>query len=208
MGRDLYWYVLPKNIEHDTSKQLCFNYEYQKDECEVISEVYEKNTGKCSKFDYEDIGGENGLSFLQRMKDFENEVNSTAYQVMFDEKHKDSWCPKCYLFANGIFSSDLVREQIHISHSYSSPYWASAWNIQSLFLGTSYSKFVGLFRNDSMYREVTRYHIQIAKGQLEELGEPLRTSDKIAFEETMEVIEFLDKWTQEKNFIVIMEDEL
>jgi hypothetical protein len=29
MGHDLYWYVLPRAIEHDTTKELCFQYEYE-----------------------------------------------------------------------------------------------------------------------------------------------------------------------------------
>ena len=207
MGRDLYWYVLPRDVRHDATKQLCFNYEYQPDESEVISHVYERMTGKSSKFDYKDIEGESGKSFLQRMKDFENNVNSTTFDVMMNDKYKHHWCPKCYMFANCIFASSLVQEHIHIRHSSSSPYWKSSWNIQDLSIGTSNSQFISLFRNDNMYREVTKYHVQVAKGKLEELGDPLRTSDKEAYEETVKVIEFLEKWTEKDDVIVIMEDE-
>lgn len=207
MGRDLYWYVLLRDVHHDTAKKLCFNYEYQLDENEVISHVYERMTGTSSKFDYKDIEGESGKSFLQRMKDFKNNVNSTTFDVMMNDSCKNYWCPKCSMFANGIFASSLVQQHIHIRHSYSSPYWTSSWNIQDFFIGTSNSQFVSLFRNENMYREVTKYHVQVAKGKLEELGEPLRTSDKEAYEETMKVIEFLDEWTEKDNVIVIMEDE-
>lgn len=208
MGRDLYWYVLSRDVQHDTTKNLCFNYEHQHDEDEVISDVYERITGKSSKFDYKYIEDESGTLFFTRRNDFINEVNSTTFDIMTSDKYKPDWCPKCCMFANGVVASDLVQEHIHICHSYSSPYWTSSWNIQHLCIGTSKSQFVSLFRNDNMYREVTKYHVQVAKGRLEELGLPLRTSDKEAYKQTMEVIEFLDKWTEKDNVIVIMEDEL
>lgn len=100
------------------------------------------------------------------------------------------------MFANGIFQN-----------SYSSPYWGLSWSIRNFLLCTSQSRFVSLFKNDHMYSEVTQHYIQWAKGQLQELGDPLRQSDKEAYEETMNVIDFLNKWTQQEDVIVIMDDE-
>lgn len=207
MGRDLYWYVLPRAIEHETSKELCFQYEYEEDENVVISHVYEKVTGECSDFDFTQQEGESRAQFFERMKQHKNKVDTIAYEYKWDDEHKDKWCAKCSMFANGIFQNRIIIDKAHIGHSYSSPYWASSWSIRNFVLGTSQSKFVSLFKNDHMYSEVTQYYVQWAKEQLEELGDPLRQSDKEAYEETMIVINFLDKWTRNADVIVIMDDE-
>ncbi len=207
MGRDLYWYVLPRTIEHDTSKELCFQYEYEEDESVVISNIYEKVTGECSEFDYTQQEGESRAQFVERMKQHKNKVETIAYAYKWDNEYKGKWCSKCSMFVNGVFQQDILIDEAHIGHSYSSPYWRSSWSIRNFVLGTSPKRLVSRFKNDHMYSEVTQYYVQWAKDQLKELGVPLRQSDKEAYEETMTVINFLDKWTQNEDVIVIIHNE-
>lgn len=206
MGRDLYLYVLPKAIEHDTSKKFCFQFEFQDDEKNIISKVYERATGRSSKFNPID---ENVVGYTSRkkQKEFNDDVHETAVKYMFRDEHKDDWCCKCSLFANGIFSCGLIIDKVHIHHAYSSPYWMSSWNIQDLYLGTSTSRFACLFRNDSSYREVRFEDVQMTYRQINELGKPLRESDIMAYDETLKVLKFLEKWTQQEHVIVIMDEQ-
>lgn len=205
MGRDLYLYVLPKTIEHNTSKKFCFQFEFQEDEESIISKVYERATGRSSTFNHFDDHGVGNTSY-KKQKEFNVHIHETAFKYMFRDEHKDDWCCKCSLFANGIFSSKLIIDKVHIHHAYSSSYWMSLWNIQDLYLGTSTSSFGNLFRNDCSYREVRFEDVQMAYRQINELGAPLRESDIMAYEETLKVLEFLEKWTQQENVIVIMDD--
>lgn len=208
MGRDLNWYVLPKKLEHQSEKQLCFNYEFQKDEHEIISDVYEKLTGTTSsEFDLHRSESETGVQFVRRVSQFKKDVRNVAWSCInnYDDQH--DWCAKCHLFAQGIFDNPLVMAREHIGHSYSSPYWSSRWNIKDMYIGSSESEFVRLFGPDSYYREVDNHDVCNAMEQVCDLGEPFRTSDKDAREETMRVLNFLDEWTKREDVIVIMEDE-
>lgn len=71
MGRDLSWYVVPKNIEHDKTKKLCLDYEFQGDEEDVKAEVYEKVTGESPLFDYKYNENETHKEYYERKTNFE-----------------------------------------------------------------------------------------------------------------------------------------
>jgi hypothetical protein len=210
MGRDLSWYVIPKNIEHDKTKKICLNYEFQGDEEDVRAEVYEKVTGESPMFDYKTHDGETGKEYFKRKQAFYDNVNKVAYEYIndFDKKHMDEWCPKCHMFANGLYDTPTVLAKDDIHHSYSSLYWRSKWNIKDLYLGSSETEFVRLFRDDYYYREITAEDVERALEIIEDLGVPKRNSDIEACEETMSILNFLKKWTQQDDVIVIMEDEL
>lgn len=59
MGRSLAWYILPKTIEHDATKQLCLDlkYEPEKDSRNVRRDIYNivhpnaEDIGTPSKYD-------------------------------------------------------------------------------------------------------------------------------------------------------------
>lgn len=208
MGRDLHWYVLPKNIEHQPDKQLCFNYEFEKDEDEIEREVYEKVTGKSSEPDLEKKEGETLMEYTRRLNQHKKDVQCTAWRVINNDENQYDWCPKCHLFAQGIYNNPLIIAQEHIGHSYSSPYWTSKWNIKDMYIGSSEGEFLRLFGLDKYYRQIDTYDVERAMEHITDLGEPLRTSDKEACEETMRVLTFLDKWTERDDVIVIMEDEI
>lgn len=178
MGRDLHWYVIPKHIRHEPSKLLCFNWEFQPDQYEIINDI-ETKTGK-NMFDY-----------------------------IYSSEYCKEWCPKCHMFACGLYDSPLVVAHHHIGHSYSNPIWSSRWNIHRLVLGDSDTPFAQLFRDDMMYREITPANLACTKRLITYInGEPLRTSDIEAYNEAKEVIDFLECWTVKSDqYHVIMRDE-
>lgn len=210
MGRHLSWYVVPKNIEHNKNKMICLDYEFQCDEEEVKAEVYEKVTGKSSLFDYTSQEGETTRDFCKRKRDFDDNICKVAYEYIYDygEKHQDEWCPKCHMFANGLYDTSVILAKHDIQHSYSSLYWRSKWNIKDMYLGSSETEFVRLFRDDYYYREITVEDVERALEIIQGLGVPKRNSDIKACDETMSILNFLKKWTQKEDVIVIMEDEI
>lgn len=207
MGRDLYWYVITRDIEHDKTKEICLDYEFQGDEEDVKSEVYEKITNESALFDYKPKETETMKEFFQRKKDFEQNIFNINYDYKYHEKHREKWCPKCHMFANGLYDCLALIDTMHIGHSYSSLYWRSKWNIQDMYIGTSNTQFINLFRNDYLYREITHDDVVSAINEVKKLGTPLRNSDIEACQETMDVLNFLEKWTKHDNYRVIMEDE-
>lgn len=208
MGRDLNWYVLPKNIEHQSDKLLCFNYEFQKDECDIENDVSEKLLGETSSdYEWHRLDGESGIEFVRRLNKFKKERLRMVWDCINNYEGQHDWCPKCHLFARGVYDSPLVIANEHIGHSFSSPYWWSKWNIKDMYIGSSNTYFVGLFNPNILYREIDNDDVCNAMEQISDLGEPLRTSDKEACEETMRVLNFLDKWTKCDDVIVIVEDE-
>ena len=74
MGRDLSWYIIPSNIEHDHSKRLCMNYECEPEEFDVERDIYEK-----IKID--------------------NDCNCNSIEYKSNAIH---WCPLCLMYVNGI----------------------------------------------------------------------------------------------------------
>jgi hypothetical protein len=208
MGRDLHWYVIPKKIEHDKTKQICLDYEFQGDEQDIKYEVYEKITNESPLFDYERREGESHKEYYERKKAFEDNVDNVNYDYKYEKKHRDKWCPKCHTFVKGLYDSVALLDDTDIHHSYSSLYWGSKWNIKDMYLGLSDTEFINLFRNDNMYREVTQDDVKYAYETIKRLGTPLRKSDIEACEETMSILNFLDKWTKNDDVYVIMEDEV
>lgn len=207
MGRDLNWYVLPKTIEHDTSKQLCFEYEYEEDEDVIQEQVYEKVTGESALFDYKDREGETRREYFKRKQGFEENVRTTVSRYIHNDSHKNEWCPKCRLFVSGIYDSPYIIDSIHIGHSCGNPYWYSKWNIENFYLGSSDGDFVKKFKGDKLYREVIYNSVLYSLKDIQKLGEPQRRSDKEALEETMEILNFLQKWTVKNDVVVVFEDE-
>lgn len=207
MGRDLEWYVVPKNMQHDKTKQVCLDYEFQGDEEDVKYELYEKIINESPLFDHKRYDGEPDNEYYRRWKAFDENLISVNYEYKYDDKHRDKWCPKCHMFTNGPNNCVALLDSKNIHHSYSSLYWGSKWNIKDMYLGSSETEFINLFRNDNMFREVSQEDVLYAIESIKKLGTPLRNSDIEACEETMNVLSFLDKWTKRDDVYVIMEDE-
>jgi hypothetical protein len=194
-------------MTHDKNKKVCLDHEFQENKELLISQIYEKITNESGVFDYKKIDDETDIEYFRRKAQFEKQVEKVVYDYMHKDIHRYEWCPTCHMFVCGIYSSELIIKSNDIHHSYSNPIWSSKWNIQSLYLGSSDTNFTNLFRTDNMYRQIESSDVQSARRTIHELGEPFRSSDKEAYEETMEILNFLDTWTQMDDVIVIMEDE-
>lgn len=195
MGRDLHWYVIHKKIDHEIDKPLCFNWEFQPDEDEINDEIYNK-VNPCPEEDKK-------INFKEYYKKKCNLILDYKY-----DKNTEKFCNKCRMYAcGGFYDSPFVVANKHIGHSYSNPIWSSRWNVKDLYMGNNNTDFVRRFSDDKLYREIFKYDIDQAYDSIEELGDPLRTSDKEAKEETMHILDFLKKWTETDEYFVIIEDE-
>jgi len=181
MGRDLEWYVLDAKEwgKHDSTKKFCFQWEAQPDEQDVQSDLASR-IEKCE---------------------------SKIWSYIHDREHASLWCPTCITFAKGLYDSPFIKARKHVHHSYSNPIWSSEWNIKNMYLGSCRTPFIRQFRQNNMYSEIEKRNITYSLERLEELGEPKRTSDKEACQETMEVLEFLKNWTAHPDVVVVFEDE-
>lgn len=189
MGRDLYWYIIPKKIEHDATKPVCLSLEYEPDEDEIYELIYEHVNGK------DDRG-----ALRQTMKEL-------TYNYRYRHEHRHKWCPKCFMLVNGIHAFPLVIAHEHIGHSYSNPIWNSDWNIKDMYMGTSSTPFIRRFSKYKMYREISKQDIDRAYQDIEQLGECMRTSDREAKKETLMILDFLSKYSDDENVMIILSDE-
>lgn len=117
------------------------------------------------------------------------------------------WCPRCRMFYYGFYDGECTIDSLGISHSYSNPVWSSDYCIYNMGPGDD-SAFTKLFRSDMMIREITRVDIICIKKELEVLGEPFRTSDKEAKEETLRVMDFIEHWLSRKDIYIIYQREI
>ena len=119
MGRDISWYVFPKVCEHDTSKPLCLNIEFEPESDEKNELIYyhfHPEHDYTTKY-------ENNI---------QTDIRNIAFDYMYSEEKKDEWCPLCKLYMTGVYNSPLVLAHHHIRHSYSNPIWNSDWNVKRL----------------------------------------------------------------------------
>ena len=83
--------------------------------------------------------------------------------------------------------------------------------MQNLYIGTRNSEFVRKFSADHLYREISTRDVDFAFQMFESLGIPsknlIRTSDREAYEETMEIFTFLREWENDGNVRIIFQDE-
>ena len=179
MGRSLQWYILPKNIEHDKTKQICIDLEFEPedDDSEIKEEVYKI-------------------------------INYKSWYDCIDNDNAKCWCPKCHMYVNGLYDSSLLIDSLDISHSYSNSIWRSDWNVREIYMGSYKTDFVRRFKKDRMYREIFKDNLLKSMDLYEELGTPIRTSDVEAKEETLHVVNFLNKYLDNENYRVIIADEI
>jgi hypothetical protein len=185
MGKSLRWYILPTTIEHDKTKQICIDLEFEpeNDDFKIKEKVY-----KIMNPESEDI------SYLP-----------VAACWNTDKKY---WCPKCHMYAHGLYGSSLVIDEMSISHSYSNSIWNSDWNVRNLNMGCYKTDFVRRFNKNRMYREICKDNLESRmKYCFEEQGNPIRTSDVEAKDETLSVVNFLNKYLGDDRYRVIIHDE-
>jgi hypothetical protein len=196
MGRSMSWFIIPQNIKHDNTNQLCFDLEFEpeKDNYMDLKIKLFNTLNPDIKIDVDtDFAG-----YCNRKEEIINLWNSYIWDK------KNMWCPKCRKYINGAGFGEI--DSFSLSHSYSSSYWFSDWNIRDFFMGSDRTNFVRRFDKQQLFREICDNDIQIAYRTIEELGEPIRTSDKEAKSETLDVLEFLKKYSND-NVHIILQDE-
>ena len=120
-------------------------------------------------------------------------------------------CQLCLLYVNGVYDFPNIIAEKTIQHTHGNPIWNSKWNVQNLYIGTRNSEFVRKFSADHLYREISTRDVDFAFQMFESLGIPsknlIRTSDREAYEETMEIFTFLREWENDGNVRIIFQDE-
>ena len=186
MGRDLSWYVIPKNVflEHDTAK-FCVDLEFEPKHDELRG-ILAAKLGASVPWFYQAV-----------QKEQDDILNGNSHL----------WCPKCILFTHGLYDLPELLASKHISHSYSDPIWISDWNIKGMYMGCDTTEFCRRFSRNNMYNEIRKDDVERASRSLRDLGEPIRTPDKEAREESLEVLEFIEKFMNDDDVVVIFQDE-
>ena len=190
MGRDLSWYIIPTTLEHESAKPLCLKLDFEPEKDHKGDLLY-------AHFHPEGIDEYD-------LKGIENLELSYLYET---DKNTE-WCSLCNLYMSGLCYSEVVLDNYGLHHSYSNPIWGSDWNIKGFCMGSSTTPFIRKFDREHMYREITPANVASVVDQLDALGDPVRTSDKEAQQETMEVLRFLQKWAGRGDVRMIMCDEL
>lgn len=204
MGRSISWYVLPRVITHDVSKKLCFNWEFQDDDDVIAEQLIERLVGLSF---IERKPGETLVEYFNRRETKNKEQDGLCYDYLHTDKHLDEWCPKCHLFATRVYDSPLIIAKKDIHHSYSNKIWSSKYNVKDLYLGSSNTDFARRFQDDLLIREIDHNDVERASETIAEYGQPMRQSDKEAYKETMDILEFLKPWTLDASVVVIIKDE-
>ena len=143
MGRDIAWYQIKVNEEHEEEK-CCFGWEFEPEPDDRYIDYIEKmkkddvttpnaphlatrpnseGVGSTPTFHYSNVG-------RQEMRKY------------FEEK---DWCQKCQSFKDALFSSNWKVNDTSIRHSYSNPIWMSDWCIRRLLSGSSRTPFCRRF---------------------------------------------------------------
>lgn len=202
MGRSITFYAISANMEHDKTK-ICFDFEFEPEDCWEYKQKYwsliNPDTKEIVREDYQ-----NNSDYII---DFSNRIKEKD-RLWGSHEHNKLWCPKCKLFKSGIWGCDYIIDRFDVQHSYSNPIWFSEWNIKDCYLGSHQTNFIQRFSKESqLLREISKDDINYEYKRMEELGEPIRTSDLEAKEETMEVLDFLKKYAKRTDVILVVADE-
>lgn len=202
MGRTITFYVISNKIEHDKSK-FCFDFEFEpeQNDWEYTEKYYKMINPHIKDLVREDYPNEKEYSkaICNRINEQNNLWNSLNY--------KDLWCPKCNMYKYGIWSCDFIINKMYIFHSYSNPIWESEWNIGKCYLGSSNTNFTRRFSKKDIIREITEEDIIHEYERIEKMGEPILTSDIEAKEETIRVLDFLERYSNREDVYLIVLDE-
>lgn len=114
-------------------------------------------------------------------------------QATHELPKKLDWCPRCHMFANGLYDSLAVIASQYFSHSYSNPIWSSDWHFYKMRPGKVHTDFCNRFDSERMYREIGHSDIQGMKEDLIKYGKTYRKYDLEAIQETQRVIKFCEE---------------
>ena len=124
MGRQLSWYIVSRNIEHDKSKQFCLDLEFEPESHEIDTKLFNivnPNSKEINNIDYP-IRADWIKAYQERKKEIREVCNSYKYDK------KNLWCPKCITYVNGLYENSI--DAITVGHSYSNSIWDSDWNVR------------------------------------------------------------------------------
>ena len=202
MGRSLQFYVVNTNIQHDKSCKICLDLECQPEFDELISKLFEYSP---IYHEYEEYTKE-----FDKAKDTYYKENNCNIFNKDECKYKinPDWCPRCHMFADGLYKSKAVLASIDFDHSYSNSIWKSDWHFYNMYPGKSHSDFCNRFNRDKMYREISHEDIKSLQYTLNTNGKAYRTPDLEAVEETEQVIKFCEKYLDQEDSIIIYSSEL
>lgn len=202
MGRDLQFYVVNTNIQHDKSCKICLDFECEPEFDELKRTLFEHSP---IYHEYEEYTKE----FDKAEEKYYNENNCTIfYKEECQYKINPNWCPRCHMFADGLYKSKAVLASIHFGNSYGNSIWKSDWHFYNMYPGKSHSDFCNRFNRDKMYREISREDIERLKNSLNANGKAYRTADLEAVEETEQVIKFCEKYLDDEGNTIIYAAEL
>lgn len=203
MGRSLSFYAVNTKIPHDISCKICLDLEY-----EPIRETLMEMLYKHLNPDVEDAEDpEDAQELREKIKICWDTNSLINYKTCTLEINKD-WCPRCHMFANGLYDNPAVIASKDFSHSYSNPIWHSDWHFYNMHPGKHHSDFCNRFDSDKMYREIEHSDIQGLKEDLIKYGRAYRAPDLEAIQETQQVIKFCEEHLENPEITIIYASEV
>lgn len=202
MGRHLTWYIISSKMEHDKTKQICFDLEYEPESHEIDEKIFNIVNPDIKEINYVDYptNADRRKAYHERQKEI-----SECGKYTYNDNRKNQWCQTCFTYFKGIYYNSI--DSIDVLHSYSNPIWRSHWNVKDLYMGSSTTGFIRRFSTERQYREIFENDVNIAFRTIEDLGLPISTSDIEAKEETLKVLNFLKKYTGMNDVRIIISDE-
>ena len=203
MGIDLFFYVIEKKMEHDPTK-ICLELE-----CEPHTNYLKLQT-RFFHIIHPTAKPINRDDYQMEMDYYVAHHNrrDEEYRVWDTCKYADLWCPKCKMYKYGFWGCDYIIDKLNIHHSAGNPIWDSDWNIRQFSLGDSMTDFIRGFTTEyPMLREISEDDIARVYEIFEELGDPPIQNDIDAKEETIYVLEFLQKYAKRDDVRLIISDE-
>lgn len=194
MGRSLSFYAVNTNIPHDISCKICLDLEYEPTH-ETLKDILYKHLYKDAEELQEKIN-----------TCWENNQLRNYKTCMFDINTE--WCPRCFMFAHGLYDSKAVIASKYFSHSYSNPIWCSDWHFYNMHPGKHHSDFVNRFDSEKMYREIDISDVEDMTKNLSKYGKAYRECDLEAIEETNRVIKFCEEHLGNPEITIIYQKEV
>ena len=167
------------NATH-TPLKVCFKYECEPDEDDLFSDV-------CTHFNNGDVPWK------------QDAINSIMNEHFYSESGSESICERCRFLTR---TSKPLDSQ-HIQHANRNPILNSKWFLKNLYCMTS-GPVSNLFHsNNELLSEIIPTSISDAIVSLEET-EVLRTSDKDAKAESLEVLRWILDWYKKEPNIAVL----
>ena len=177
MGKDIHFYCIDLDYPHEPNK-ICAKWEYQPEEDDKYCDLLDLLDATAH------MDQDNKLELKHKF--------DIDYNKVWDAFDNKKICPRCAWFFQGGCGTPMILEGHHIQHGNSNPISRSDWFIDKLMvcIGTKAREYdSGHGCRDRLREDV----IDSIKQQLEDLGTPIRTSDKEAYEESIRAVSWLEQ---------------